>query len=77
MQDIAKESFDTLEGVGLLEIAYLSLDERKLESFIFNNNKEANVDDVEENEIRTIKDKMLQYFILSLLLCFCFNIFLY
>lgn len=43
----------TLEGVGLLEIVNLSLDEPKLMSVIFKDNEETEGDDVEENKIGT------------------------
>lgn len=41
MQNIVGDSFDTLEGIELLEIANTSIDELKLESFIFNDNEET------------------------------------
>nr|CAD1831664.1 unnamed protein product [Ananas comosus var. bracteatus] len=44
MWDVGRDSFDTFDSVGLLEIANLSLDEPDLESVVF-------IDDSNENEI--------------------------
>lgn len=37
MWDIGGDAFDSLEGVGILEVASLSLDEPKIEAMIFTN----------------------------------------
>ncbi|KAK1591824.1 hypothetical protein Q3G72_014238 [Acer saccharum] len=55
MWGIAGDSFDSLEDVGLLEVANLSLDEPELDSVIFNDNEEADGGDAEEtNEVETV-----------------------
>lgn len=54
MWDIVRDVFDTLENVGLFEVANLSLDESQLENIIFNDNEDDI--DVEENEAGTTKD---------------------
>lgn len=56
MWNIAGDPFDTLEGVVILEVAHLSLDESKSEIVIFNDNEEVDDRDVEENKVMTIKD---------------------
>nr|CAD1833632.1 unnamed protein product [Ananas comosus var. bracteatus] len=45
MRDVGEDSFDTSDGVGLLEIANLSLDEPNLENVVF-------IDDSNENETK-------------------------
>lgn len=56
MWDIVRYSFDTFVGIGLFEVANLSLDKLELKSVNFNDNKEADVDSVEENDVGKIKD---------------------
>ena len=54
MWDVGGDSFDTMAGVGLLEVAELSLDEPELEAVSFGlevvslEENEAPVEDVEE-----------------------------
>lgn len=56
MYDIIGDSFYTLEIVKLLDVDNLSLDEPEFEIVILNDTEEANVNDVEENEVGIIKD---------------------
>lgn len=53
---INRDSFNTLEGVELFKVANLLLNESEFENINFKDNKEADVDDVEVNEVWTIKD---------------------
>lgn len=54
MWGIIGDLFNTLKGVGLLDVVNLSLDEPKLNSVIFNDNEEDDVN-VEETKIVIIK----------------------
>ena len=56
MWDIAEDSFDTLEDVGLPEVLNLSLDEPELKSVIFNDNEETGGGGDEANEVGTTND---------------------
>ncbi|TXG51793.1 hypothetical protein EZV62_024317 [Acer yangbiense] len=59
MWDIAGDSFDFLEGVWLLEVANLSLDEPKLETTIFNDNEEVEVMLKKQKKLRRLHLMML------------------
>ena len=49
MWDVGGDSFDSLGGIGILEVAYLSLDEPELQSVTFG--LDADAQQVDDNEI--------------------------